>query len=172
MKYLLAGEESQRLLFRTILTSDFDAWLPFHQNPLSSQYWTGLPKNPVEACQQQFDAIFERYINNKGGMNALICKKTTDLVGFCGLLMQTVNGKDELEIGYSILPSYWGNGYATEAAIKCKEVAFVNAWAPHLISIIHVNNLPSKKVALKIGMELRETTTYKQNPVEIFAINH
>lgn len=170
MKYLLAGEESERLLFRVILASDFDTWLPFHQEPLSTQYWTGLPKDPNEACQQQFDAIFQRYAKDKGGMNALICKSTANLVGFCGLLMQTINGKEELEIGYSILPAYWGNGYATEAALKCKEVAFECAWASYLISIISMANLPSKKVALKIGMEVRETTNYNQNQVEIFCI--
>lgn len=172
MKYLLAGEESERLLFKTVLASDFDAWLPFHQNPLSSKYWTGLPKDPVTACQQQFNGIFDRYINNRGGMNALICKNTAKLIGLCGILVQTIHGAKELEIGYSLLPAYWGNGYASEAAKKCKEVTFEKAWASHVISIIHVDNLPSKKVALKIGMSVRETTTYKENPVEIYQIKN
>lgn len=170
MKYVLVGEESEHLLFRTILASDFDAWLPFHEDPLSSQYWNTPAKDPIEACKQQFDSIFDRYRHNKGGLNALICKNTANLIGFCGLLIQTVNVKQELEIGYSILPSYRGKGYATEAAQKCKEIAFKNNWASHLISIIHIDNLPSKNVALKIGMAIRETTTYKENPVAIYQI--
>ena len=172
MKYLLAGEESDRLLFRTIVASDYDAWLPFHQEPMSSQYWTGLPKDPNTACQQQFDAIFERYANHTGGLNALLSKRTNSLIGLCGLLVQRVDGMEELEIGYSILPKFWCNGYATEAAQKCKEVAFENEWVSHLISIIHVDNLPSKKVALNIGMQLLRTTTYKTNPVNIYRIDN
>lgn len=172
MKYLLAGEESDRLLFRKIVASDYDAWLPFHQEPLSSQYWNGLPKDPGTACQQQFDTIFERYANNTGGMNALVCKSSGSLIGICGLLVQRVDGMKELEIGYSILPKFWNYGYATEAAQKCKEVAFKNEWVPYLISIIHVDNLPSKKVAVKLGMQLQRTTTYKKNPVHIYRIDN
>lgn len=172
MKYLLAGEESNRLLFRALVASDYLAWLPFHEEPLSSQFWEGLPSDPETPCQQQFDSIFERYNYNMGGMNALICKETNRLVGLCGLLVQIVDGIKELEIGYSILPEHWGIGYATEAAKKCKEVAFYNMWASHLIAIIHVDNLPSKKVAVKTGMHLNRTTTYKNNPVDIYRINH
>lgn len=172
MDYLLEGEETKRLRFRKVQPTDFKLWLPFHEDPLSSQYWDGLPKDPKTACQQQFDRIFERYHTGLGGMNALICKKAHNIIGLCGLLVQIVDGIKELEIGYSILPEHWGKGYATEAARKCKQVAFKNQWASHLISIIQVNNLPSKNVATKIGMQKHKTTTYNQNPVAIYRVNN
>ncbi|MFS4467161.1 GNAT family N-acetyltransferase [Maribacter sp. 2210JD10-5] len=168
MLYLLDGYETERLLFRKIKPSDFNTWLPFHEEPLSSQFWEGLPKNPKIACQQQFNRIFERYEKGLGGMNALILKNKNSLVGLCGLLVQEVDGKEELEIGYSILPQYWKMGLATEAAIKCREVAFKEEWASSLISIIHVDNIPSQKVALNNGMMLDKTTVYNDNPVHIF----
>ena len=77
----------------------------------------------------------------------------------------------ELEIGYSVLPKFWLQGYAFEAAQKCKEFAFDNNFAPSLISIIHVDNIPSQKVAAKNRMFLDKTTTYKNNPVHIFRVN-
>ena len=104
-------------------------------------------------------------------MNALICKETNRLIGLCGLLVQTVVEKVALEIGYSILPEFWSNGYATEAAQKCREVAFKNEWTTHLISIIHIANLPSQNVAIKNGMKRYQTTTYKNTPVHIYRIN-
>jgi RimJ/RimL family protein N-acetyltransferase len=168
MKYLLEGEQSKRLSFRKVKSSDYAHWLPFHEEPLSRQYWSGLPENPKVACDVQFKAIFKRYEEGLGGMNALILKSENRLVGLCGLLVQEVDGQQELEIGYSILPEAWSNGIATEAAQKCKEVAFKNKWSPSLISIIHVDNVPSQKVALKNGMQLDKTTTYKDNPVHIF----
>ncbi|WP_222984811.1 GNAT family N-acetyltransferase [Flagellimonas meishanensis] len=171
-KYLLHNESSERLLFRKMKLSDFDAWLPFFHDPTSTQFWEGLPKNPVEACQQQFDRIFERYENDLGGMNALIHKETEKLIGICGLLVQEVDGILELEIGYSIMPEHRLKGFALEAAKKCKEYAFSNNFAPSLISIIHVDNIPSQKVALKNGMHLDKTTTYRDNPVHIFRVNH
>ena len=169
--YLLEGQSTERLLFRKVVPSDFEAWLPFHQEPLSSQYWEGLPSDPKVACQQQFDRIFERYEQGSGGMNALVLKESSKLIGLSGLLVQTVDDKEELEIGYSILPEYWRKGLAFEAAQECKIHAFNNNFAESLISIIHIDNIPSQKVALKNGMRLDKTTSYRDNPVDIFRVN-
>lgn len=144
MTFLLDGEETERLLFRPLFASDFEAWLPFHEEPLSTQYWKTTFTNPRIAYQEQFKSIFERYAKNLGGMNALICRKTNKFIGMCGLLVQEVDGSKELEIGYSILPKYWGKGYASQAAVKCKEVAFNKRWATHLIAIIQVIYPPKK----------------------------
>ncbi|MDF0716022.1 GNAT family N-acetyltransferase [Muricauda sp. 334s03] len=170
-KYLLENQTSERLVFRRLKPSDFDDWLPFYHNPKSTQFWEGLPSDPIVACRTQFDRVFERYENDLGGMNALVSKASGELVGICGLLVQTVDDMQELEIGYSVLPEFWLQGYAFEAAKKCKEYAFENNFANSLISIIHVDNVPSQKVALKNGMHLDKTTTYKDNPVHIFRVN-
>jgi len=167
---LLEGQESERLLFRRVIPSDFEDWLPFYHNPKSTQYWEGLPENPVEACEQQFDRIFERYEKNLGGMNALVEKQNSTLVGLCGLLIQDVDSVQELEIGYSILPEYWLKGFAYEAANACKGFAQEKKFADSLISIIHKDNIPSQKVALKNGMYLDKTTIYKNNPVHIYRV--
>ncbi|WP_313777782.1 GNAT family N-acetyltransferase [Flagellimonas amoyensis] len=87
-KYLLENEASERLLFRSLQPSDFEAWLPFYHDPRSTQYWEGLPSLPEEACKAQFDRVFERYANDLGGMNALTLKNSGQLVGICGLLIQ------------------------------------------------------------------------------------
>lgn len=168
MHLLLENQETERLLFRKLKASDFDTWLPFHQDPRSSQYWKGLPSDPKQACKEQFERVFERYDQNLGGMNVLIQKKNGAMIGLCGLLIQTVDKMQELEIGYSILPAYWQNGFASEAALKCKTHTFRNHLADSLISIIHIDNIPSQKVALKIGMLQDKTTVYNANPVHIF----
>lgn len=170
-KYLLKDQTTARLIFRKLEQTDFDDWLPFYHNPKSTRYWQGLPTDPLEACRTQFDRVFERYENNLGGMNALISKETGELIGICGLLVQTVDNIPELEIGYSILPKFWLQGYAFEAAKKCKDFAFINNFAESLISIIHVDNFPSQKVAEKNGMFLDRTSIYKNNPVHIFRVN-
>ncbi len=168
--YMLDGTETQRLYFRKITASDYDHWLPFHQDPRSSRYWYGLPADPDVACKEQFERIFERYDKGLGGMNGLILRSNGKLIGMSGLLVQSVDGMEELEIGYSIVPEYWRQGYAAEAALHCKELAFSRAYAPSLISIIHKDNLPSRKVALKNDMFLDKTTRYRDNPVDIFRV--
>jgi len=163
--FLLFGED-----FRKLQTSDFDLWLPFHKNPLSFKHWEDMPKDPLVACQHWFDKAFYRYENNLGGMNVLEAKSNQAFIGQCGLLKQTVDGIEELEVGYSILPKYWRQGYATEAAIKCKVFAQEHKLAKTLISIIHVNNIASQKVAINNGMLQEKTTIYQNNPVHIFRV--
>lgn len=168
--YLLTGQETQRLKFRKLEATDFKTWLAFHQNPLSSKFWEGLPDDPTLACEHWFDKAFYRYDNKLGGMNVLLNKQTNEFIGQCGLLIQTVDGIKELEIGYSLLPKHWKQGYAIEAAKKCKAFAKENSLAKSLISIIHVDNIPSQKVALNNGMQRDKSTIYDGNPVHIFRV--
>jgi RimJ/RimL family protein N-acetyltransferase len=173
-KYSLEGQESERLIFRKIDESDFDTWMEFIKYPDSLKYIFSQDQlsneDPIVRCQMWFDRVFNRYKNNLGGMNAMIDKQTRELVGQCGLLIQTIDELEELEIGYSLMPHHRGKGYATEAAIKCKQFAFENNFRDSLISTIHVDNDASAKVAIANGMKLEKTTISNGDPVNIFRV--
>jgi [ribosomal protein S5]-alanine N-acetyltransferase len=76
-----------------------------------------------------------------------------------------------MEIGYHLLPKFWHGGYASEAAIACKDFAFKNNLSESLISIIHPKNIASQKVAIKNGMTLDKETSWREMKVWIFRIN-
>ncbi len=169
-RYPLDNVSTSRLLFRKVVPEDFELWLPFFENPESVRYWEGLSDDPRTNCIAQFDRIFERYDGDLGGMYALMIKSSGQLAGLCGLLLQEVDKVEELEIGYSILPDHKCKGYASEAAMRCREIAFSRGYAPSVISIIHRDNLPSQKVAVKNGMAAGRTTRYRSNPVVIYRV--
>lgn len=157
MKYLLTNQETERLKFRLLESADFDSWLGLFKVENIAKYLDLSPKlSESDLCGIWFDKVFHRYENDLGGMNVLIEKKTNRLIGQCGLLIQTIDNTDRLEVGYSILPEFWNKAFATESATKCRNYAFENNFADHLISVVHKDNISSEKVALRIGMRFEK----------------
>lgn len=172
MNYLLLNQETERLRFRPVVQDDFDAWFPFFADKQILTYFgidTALSEQKL--CENWFDKVFTRYKDNLGGMNAVILKSTGELIGQCGLLIQTIQNKQRLEVGYSLLPKFRGLGYGTEMALKCKEFAFENALAEQLISMIHVENSASERVAIKNGMFLENTIDFEGMLYNIYTLD-
>lgn len=170
MNLLMNGQETERLIFKEVSLSDYNEWLAFFKNPEASRHWSYERRNPETECNDWYANQFDRYATNRGGMNALVEKGTNRFIGHCGLLKQKVDNIEEIEIAYSLLPPFWNNGYATEVAIQCRNYAFSNNLTPSVISIISLTNIPSQRVAIKVGMAIDKTTVYKNNDVNIFRI--
>ncbi|MDG1332950.1 MAG: GNAT family N-acetyltransferase [Crocinitomicaceae bacterium] len=170
--YLLENFETERLHFRKLSWDDFDEWQELF---ISDDVAIFLGMDPrltkKELTQKWFDKTLQRYENITGSMNVLVHKESNQLIGQCGLLIQTIEGEDRLEVGYSILPKHWKQGYAFEAANACLNHAFEQGWVDHLISQIDPNNIGSEKVALKNGMSLEKTIIEEGSPLNIFSIN-
>ncbi|MFV0559409.1 MAG: GNAT family N-acetyltransferase, partial [Enterococcus sp.] len=62
---------------------------------------------------------------------------------------------------------YWHQGYATEAAIACKDYAFDQLGAKEVCSIIRDSNKASQNVALRNGMRKKDTWTKHYKGVEM-----
>ncbi len=96
---------------------------------------------------------FERYEEYGFGLWAVCRKETGQMIGQCGITMQDWEGKLVPEVGYLFEKAYWHRGFATEAAIACKEYAFHKLGFSQVYSIIRDNNLPSQAVAKRNGMK-------------------
>lgn len=170
---MLNGVQTQRLDFRLLQETDFDDWLPFfYQKDILHFLALDTRMAPHELCRLWLDKAFARYAEDRGGLNVLIDRETGAFIGQCGLLVQTINETEYLEIGYSILPQFWGKGYASEAAIKCRKMAFENGYATQLISLVHQDNVASAKVALKNGMQIiQHIPLYHGMPFNMFGVS-
>lgn len=102
---------------------------------------------------------------------AVIFRENERLIGFCGFFLQTVDGAEELEIAYRLDPSHWGQGIATEAARAVRDHAFAELQLPRVISLIHPENIASRRVAEKNGMRPEKETVFRGFPTIVFGIN-
>jgi RimJ/RimL family protein N-acetyltransferase len=79
-----------------------------------------------------------------------------ELLGFTGVGYPTFLPElaDQPEIGWRLARAAWGRGLATEAGVAARDHAFAVLGLPALISIIHPDNVPSRRVATKLGMTI------------------
>lgn len=93
------------------------------------------------------------------------------LIGYCGFFLQAVDGMEELEIGYRLDPAYWGKGLATEASRAVRDHFFNDLGGEHAISLIHPENIASRRVAEKNGMTPEKETIFRGFPTIVFGID-
>jgi [ribosomal protein S5]-alanine N-acetyltransferase len=76
----------------------------------------------------------------------------------------------EVEIGYRLHPDYWNRGFISEAARAVHDHAFADLKLPRVISLIHPENIPSRRVAEKNGMKVEEEIMFRGFPTLVYAI--
>ncbi len=109
------------------------------------------------------------YDNEGLGLHAVIDKATNELIGYCGITMQEIDGTTFPEIGYRLIPDVWGRGYATEASRKILSSACESGRFSQLIAIIEKENSASIRVAEKIGLRYyKESLFHGSIPVSLY----
>lgn len=165
---------TERLTTKFLNLDDVKVWAEFFAHPEAIRFLfiesLGLP-NSEAVAQHMIQKQMDRYAEQRYGLQKLIHRESGAFIGCCGLLMQEVNGIQELEVGYHILPQYWGHGFATEAAKCFMDLAFDQKLSTSVISIIDEGNWASIRVAEKNGLTLDSQTTWINNePVLIYRI--
>ncbi|MEG1545283.1 MAG: GNAT family N-acetyltransferase [Tannerellaceae bacterium] len=110
---------------------------------------------------------FQRYKESGFGLWAVFLKDTNEMIGQCGITMQEYKMAQVPEIGYLFAYKYWHKGYATEAAIACREYGLNTLHFNTLYSIIRDTNAASQKVALRNGMYSIDTIVKHYRGVEM-----
>jgi RimJ/RimL family protein N-acetyltransferase len=148
---------------------DVDAWMEFMLNPEATKF-LALKTHDRQSCELWIQRMLERYENNNG-VCAVIEKNSGELIGQCGIIFQEVDGMNEIEVGYHFITRFWGKGFATEAAIACRDSAFRNNITDTVVSLIDKNNFRSQKVARRNGMKPTKSTQWKGIDIVVWRID-
>jgi len=160
--------ETTRLQMRRMTYDDVAALLTVFGDAEVMRFYTA----PFDGQRmQEWVAWNQRSYTNCGhGLWALILRDTGELIGDCGLVNQVVEDVQEVEIGYHIRRDLWRQGFATEAALACRDYGFNKLGCKRLVSLIHPQNAASRRVAEKVGMVLCKESLWHNKPTCIYAI--
>jgi [ribosomal protein S5]-alanine N-acetyltransferase len=141
--------KTERLYLRHYRQEDITTLHPIFSDAKTMEYYPS-PFN-LEQTKKWIKKNQDRYQEDGYGLWGVCLKETDELIGDCGLVKQKIDGRTEVEIGYHMDKRYWSKGYATEAARGCMEYGFYTLHLNKLVSIIDPRNIPSIRVAEKIG---------------------
>lgn len=161
--------ETDRLLLRHFTLEDVDDLLGIFSDPEAMRYYPATKSR--EETIEWIDWNLKSYREHGFGLWAAIRKDTTHFAGQCGLILQRdVDGRDEVEIGYSFLRRQWNSGFATEAAIACRDFGFTTLDRTHLVSLIDPRNGASKRVAEKVGMSREKEIDRWGRRIQVYGV--
>jgi [ribosomal protein S5]-alanine N-acetyltransferase len=144
--------ETERLLLREFVPADADALAAVISDAETMRFYPE-PRDRA-GVEAWIERNRRRYRDYGHGLWAMVLKSSGEVVGDCGLTRQTVDGAEEIEIGYHLRRDLWGQGLAPEAAGACRDYGFERLGAEQLIALIRPANLPSRRVAEKVGLSL------------------
>ena len=160
--------ETDRLLLREFVSEDVGALAAVLSDPETMRYYPAVMGRTGVA--DWIDRNRRRYADPGYGLWAMVLKSSGEVVGDCGLTRQSVDGTDEIEIGYHVRRDLWGRGLAPEAAGACRDHGFARLSVDRLVSLIRPENRPSRRVAEKTGLTLWKEVMWRELPHCVYAI--
>jgi len=160
--------ETDRLRFATWVQEDWRAFQEIATDPLVVRYLgTGEPW-PDERVQEFVARQCENWEKYRICLWKLLPKDSDTLIGICGL--QHLPEGPDVEIGWWLAPSHWGQGLATEAARRAMAYGFEVSNLERIVAIAQAANRDSLRVMERIGMRFEREALHKGIRVVIYAI--
>ena len=110
--------ETERVLLRRFTEDDVDNLFELDSDPEVMRFLTGGIPTPRAVIQQEVLPNFLRYYERFAGYGfwAAVDKASGDFLGWFHFRPPEGAGPGEVELGYRLRNSAWGNGYATEVS--------------------------------------------------------
>jgi RimJ/RimL family protein N-acetyltransferase len=173
--------ETERLVLRRPEAGDAPDYAAVMGDPevvrfLSGRTWTLAE---AEAAIGRMERHWDWYDT---GLFTVVRKEDERILGRVGFLLwdqhwqhglQEKIEPHETEIGWALGRECWGQGYATEGALACRDHALGPLGLSRVISLIASPNTASIRVAEKIGerFERQVEGGFFRHPVDLYSLN-
>ncbi len=148
--------KTKRLILREFREEDLDAYAQMSADTEVMRY---IGKGKVLSRGESWRsmaAIIGHWYFRGYGLWAVEEQQSGEMIGRIGCWFP--EGWIGLEVGWSLRRAFWGRGFATEAGKASMDFAFTKLKQSHVISLIHPDNLASRRVAEKLGEKLQGET--------------
>lgn len=144
--------ETERLRLRQWCEEDFQVFALMNADSRVMEYFSSTLSRDVS---DQFALNCQLLIAERGwGLWALEEKETGQFAGFTGLNIpgHKLPFSPCVEIGWRLVPAFWGKGFATEAARTALDIGFDALNLDEIVSFTAVDNSRSRAVMERLGM--------------------
>ena len=162
---------TERLLLRRWRDEDRTAYVAMNQDPTVMEFMQGL--QPPEVSNAFIDKVEAHWDEHGWGLWAIEVPGVAPFVGFTGLWpADHVLGYASRETGWRLAREHWGHGYATEAAREALRFGFLDIGFDEIVSFTVVDNVRSRSVMERIGLEYVEGGDFDHPRVDAVAYPH
>lgn len=142
--------ETDRLLLRKLEINDRDDFFRYRSLPEVYEYQSFMPKNVTEVDDFIRDNHSNPNIPNTWFQLAIIKRDEDVLIGDIGI--HFLEDNEQIEVGYTLAPSYQGKGYAIEALKAVINYLFFDLKKHRITASVDPNNAKSIRLLEKLGM--------------------
>ena len=158
-----------------MIPSDVEGMFELDSDPLVHRYLGNTPVKSIDESQAAIENIRQQYVERGIGRWTAIEKSSGAFIGWSGLKLNTeqeFNNKiDFYDIGYRLIPRYWGKGYATESAVAALDYGFTTLNFKTIVGMAEVENLASNKILQKIGLNYIEDFLFEDVMVSWYELS-
>ncbi|UGQ47171.1 GNAT family N-acetyltransferase [Massilia endophytica] len=138
---------TERLTLREYRREDFDAFAAHLADPVSAAHLVPADR---QAAWRIFCSHAGLWLIHGAGWWSVEEKATGRLVGSVGAFFR--EGSNEMELGWNTYRTFWGRGFANEAAAIVLSYALETRREPKVRALIASANESSLRVAKRLGM--------------------
>lgn len=157
--------QTERLYLRRLTEDDAHFVYELLNSPGWLQY---IGDRGITSLEKAKEYIVEKYYpsyDNGLGNYCLVRKEDNIAVGTCGLYQRA--NLEYPDIGFALLPEFFGKGYAYESAKSLLEYALNQLKLPKVYGFTLPTNEASKKLLIKIGLHENGNINFEDDPEEL-----
>ncbi len=160
----MISSPADRLIIRPFLEADAGEFLEL----AGDEGFNAFPINIYR--QKDLDSALE-WIKTSQGKYAVREKSTGELIGMGGLTHWMWDGEEMVDITYRLRSSAHGRGLGMELATALRDHAFNTMKLPEITATIMPENIPSKKIAEKLGFTFSKHILLKNVPTDLYRLS-